>query len=51
MRSYVVHPHLVFYVVDDDRKAVAIERVLHGAMDFDSDTFESAEIDDGETAR
>ncbi len=28
-----------------------IERVLHGAMDFDSENFESAEIEDGEAAR
>jgi plasmid stabilization system protein ParE len=36
-----VHPYLIFYVVDADRKAVVIERVLHGAMDFSSENFES----------
>lgn len=41
LRSYVVHPYLVFYVVDDDRKAVVIERVLHGATDISSENFES----------
>jgi plasmid stabilization system protein ParE len=38
----VVHPYLVFYVVDDGRKAVVVERVLHGAMDVSSKNFESA---------
>jgi plasmid stabilization system protein ParE len=37
----VVHPYLVFYVVDDARKAIVIERVLHGAMDVNSENFES----------
>jgi plasmid stabilization system protein ParE len=39
----VVHPYLVFYVVDDHRKAVVIERVLHGAMDISAKDFESAQ--------
>lgn len=38
--SWLVHPYLVFYVVDDAARAVVIERVIHGHMDIDSDDFE-----------
>jgi toxin ParE1/3/4 len=41
LRSWPVHPYLVFYVVDDDAHAVVIERVIHGHTDIDSDDFEA----------
>jgi plasmid stabilization system protein ParE len=41
LRSYLVHPYLVFYAVNADRKAVVLERVLHGAMDVRSGDFET----------
>jgi toxin ParE1/3/4 len=41
LRSWPVHPYIVFYVVDDGAHAVVIERVIHGHMDFDSDDFEA----------
>ena len=40
LRSWPVHPYLVFYVVDDRARAVVVERVIHGHMDVDSDDFE-----------
>ncbi len=41
LRSFLVHPYLVFYGIDDDRKVVVIERVLHGAMDVGHEDFET----------
>jgi toxin ParE1/3/4 len=41
LRSWPVHPYLVFYVVDDDARTVVIERVIHGHMDIDGDDFEA----------
>ncbi len=39
LRSYVVHPFIVFHVVDHQARKVIIERVLHGASDVDRDEF------------
>lgn len=39
VRSYVVHPFVAFYTVDDDNRRVVIERVLHGHLDIDEDDF------------
>jgi toxin ParE1/3/4 len=36
LRSYPVHPYVVFYVVDDERKRVRIARVLPGRSDITS---------------
>jgi toxin ParE1/3/4 len=41
LRSWPVHPYIVFYAVDDAARAVVIERVIHGHVDFDSDDFGS----------
>ena len=34
VRSWPVHPYVIFYRADDSAKIVAIERVLHGRMDI-----------------
>ncbi|MBV9409849.1 MAG: type II toxin-antitoxin system RelE/ParE family toxin [Candidatus Eremiobacteraeota bacterium] len=39
LRSYVVHPFIAFYTVNDRDKIVVVERVLHGHLDIDSDDF------------
>jgi plasmid stabilization system protein ParE len=40
LRSYVVHPYLVFYRVDEAARAVTVVRVIHGSMDFGPDDFD-----------
>jgi toxin ParE1/3/4 len=40
LRSYPVHPYVVFYTVDDARRALTIVRVIHGSMDFGPEDFE-----------
>jgi plasmid stabilization system protein ParE len=34
MRSWPVHPFVVFYCVDVKRRTIWIQRVIHGAMDL-----------------
>ena len=40
LRSWQVHPHIIFYAVDDDTRTVTILRVLHGRMDINGDDVE-----------
>jgi plasmid stabilization system protein ParE len=40
LRSFVVHPWIVFYVFDEPNQIVTVQRVLHGRMDFDAADFE-----------
>jgi plasmid stabilization system protein ParE len=40
LRSFVVHPWIVFYAFDESNRIVTVQRVLHGRMDFDADDFE-----------
>jgi toxin ParE1/3/4 len=40
LRSWPVHPYIVFYEVDRRSRTVTIERVIHGHMDIDEDDFE-----------
>ncbi len=40
LRSWPVHPYVVFYIVDDQARTVVIERVIHGHMDIESEDFE-----------
>jgi plasmid stabilization system protein ParE len=37
LRSYVVHPYIVFYTVHEKR--VLVERILHGHIDIDATEF------------
>ena len=39
LRSYVVHPFVAFYTVDDTNRRVIIERILHGHLDIDEGDF------------
>lgn len=41
LRSWPVHPYLLFYVVDDKARMVTVVRVIHGHMDIDRDDFET----------
>jgi plasmid stabilization system protein ParE len=41
LRSYVVHPYVAFYTVDDANRALTIVRVIHGSMDFGPDDFDT----------
>ena len=40
LRSWPVHPYIVFYEVTDVTRTVTIERVIHGHMDIGEDDFE-----------
>lgn len=40
LRSYTVHPFLVFHRVDHDAKTVVVVRILHGAIDIDTTEFD-----------
>jgi plasmid stabilization system protein ParE len=40
IRSYPLHPFVVFYRVNDSARTVIIERLIHGRMDFDPDEIE-----------
>jgi plasmid stabilization system protein ParE len=40
LRSYVVHPYVVFYRVNDRSRVVAIVRVIHAHRDIDTGDFE-----------
>jgi plasmid stabilization system protein ParE len=40
LRSYVAHPYIIYYWVDDTARRVTIVRVLHGHLDVDVDEFE-----------
>jgi plasmid stabilization system protein ParE len=40
LRSFVVHPWIVFYVFNEPHRVVTVQRVLHGRMDFNADDFE-----------
>jgi plasmid stabilization system protein ParE len=40
LRSYLAHPYIVFYRVDDTARTVTIVRVIHGRMDLDPDETE-----------
>jgi len=40
LRSFGVHPYLVFYRIDEQVRNVNIVRILHGRMDFDTDDIE-----------
>jgi|SRR5580658_2435950 plasmid stabilization system protein ParE len=46
-RSWPVHPFVAFYSVDDERRTVFVERVIHGALDSDQDNDETL-INDAE---
>jgi plasmid stabilization system protein ParE len=39
LRSWPIHPWIVFYSVGELDRRVEIEAVFHGAMDIDSDDF------------
>lgn len=41
LRSYVVHPYIAFYMVDEPARSVVIVRIIHGSMDFGPDDFEA----------
>jgi plasmid stabilization system protein ParE len=40
LRSFVVHPWVLFYGFDELDRVVTVQRVVHGRMDFDADDFE-----------
>jgi plasmid stabilization system protein ParE len=40
LRSWLVHPYLLFYSVDDALRRVFIERVMHARMDIAESDFE-----------
>jgi plasmid stabilization system protein ParE len=40
LRSYLVHPFIVFYTSDARKRAIFIERVLHGHLDIDETHFD-----------
>jgi toxin ParE1/3/4 len=40
LRSWPVHPYLIFYTVDDKACRATFVRVIHGHMDIDRDDFE-----------
>lgn len=35
LRSWNVHPFVVFYTVDDAKQTVTIRTIIHGSMDLD----------------
>lgn len=37
LRSYAVHPFVLFYTVHDAKRCVMIERILHGHLDIDTE--------------
>lgn len=39
LRSWPIHPWIVFYSVSEHERRVEIEAVYHGAMDIDSNDF------------
>lgn len=41
LRSFGVHPFIVFYTVDERTKTVVVQRVLHGHLDLDEDDFDA----------
>jgi len=36
LRSYVIHPFVALYIVDEHARMVTIVRVIHGRRDFDA---------------
>ena len=40
LRSFVVHPYLLFYTVHERSRVVNVVRVIHGRIDFGPDDFE-----------
>lgn len=41
LRSYPVHPYVVFYTVSKASRILTIVRVIHGSMDFGPEDFET----------
>ncbi|MDP9105274.1 MAG: type II toxin-antitoxin system RelE/ParE family toxin [Candidatus Eremiobacteraeota bacterium] len=46
LRSWPIHPWIVYYSISEHERRVDIEAVYHGAMDIDSDDFSEEDADE-----